>query len=270
MSGMRRIALLLTIGLVALAAAAPPALAAANGEFFFPCSVAHSSMDDPIVFPGVPDAAHMHDFVGNTSTDAYSTAGSLFAATTNCRLSKDKSAYWFPEVSRFGIPVAPAKIQAYYRNGVAATPKPFPFGLKMIQGDPEATSAQPGWSKREFWMCADAKVRSVTPPDCPTSQLVLQVIFPQCWDGAHLDVADHRSHMAYPVKGACPADHPVVVPRLQLQVKFDIHDAASAGGLSLSSGSIYGIHADFFNAWDPATLSSLIANCIAAGVTCHF
>jgi hypothetical protein len=92
---------------------------------------------------------------------------------------------------------------------------------------------------------------------------------PQCWDGTNLDSADHKSHMAYLYQTACPADHPVLLPQVQLHIQYAIHDAASGAPLSLSSGSIYSIHADFFNAWDQVRLASLITTCIDAGVSCH-
>ena len=47
----------------------------------------------------------------------------------------------------------------------------------------------------------------------PGSWFVMEVEFPQCWDGVHLDSADHKSHMAYP-NGGCPADHPVALPEI--------------------------------------------------------
>jgi hypothetical protein len=60
------------------------------------CFYSHRLKDDPIVFPGTPGAAHMHDFFGNRSTDAFSTTASLRAASTNCQNSDDKSGYWAP------------------------------------------------------------------------------------------------------------------------------------------------------------------------------
>jgi len=243
---------------------------AASGEFFFPCPFSHRAMDDPIVFPAQPGASHSHDFIGNNSTDAYSTATSLSAATTTCREPKDKAGYWFPTLIRSGVQITPVKAQVYYRNlGTTANPQPFPFGLKIVQGDKSATSPQPNWTNREFWTCGNAGTHYSSPPDCSSTTLMLQVRFPQCWDGTNLDSADHKSHMAYVYQGVCPADHPVLLPQVQLHIQYGINDAASGAPLSLSSGSIYSIHADFFNAWDPVRLATLITTCIDAGVSCH-
>jgi Domain of unknown function (DUF1996) len=265
---MRR-SLLAALVVVLVLVVVAPAHAGVNGEFFFPCPFSHSAMDDPIVFPGLPGASHMHDFFGNNSTDAFSTASSLSAATTGCRVAKDKSGYWVPELYRYGAPVMPVKIQAYYRNETLVAPQPFPFGFKLVQGDSHATAPQYDWTHREFWSC-DAGPHLSSPPNCPTGTfLIMNIRFPQCWDGVNLDSADHRSHMAYVNgQGLCPSDHPVVLPLLLLEVKYNIHDGAS-GGFTLASGSIYSVHGDFFNAWDPPTLANLITTCIDAGVSCH-
>ena len=41
------------------------------------CRYSHQAPDDPIVFPGKPGASHQHTFVGNRTTNASSTFGSL-------------------------------------------------------------------------------------------------------------------------------------------------------------------------------------------------
>ena len=43
------------------------------------CDYSHSLKDDPIVYPGQPGVSHLHDFYGNTTTNAYSTIASLLA-----------------------------------------------------------------------------------------------------------------------------------------------------------------------------------------------
>jgi len=265
---MRR--LLLAVSLVVFVVVdAAPARAAVSGEFFFPCPFSHRAMDDPIVFPDQPGASHMHDFFGNNSTDAFSTATSLAAATTGCRVRKDKSGYWVPELYRYGVRVKPVKIQVYYRNKTSKAPRPFPFGFKLVQGDAHAESPQYDWAHREFWSC-DAGRHHARPPNCPAGTfLIMNVRFPQCWDGIHLDSADHHSHMAYVNgKGRCPRSHPVVLPLLLLEVKYRIHNGAK-GGFTLASGSIYSVHGDFFDAWDRRKLAGLIRTCIDRGVSCH-
>jgi hypothetical protein len=84
---------------------------------------------------------------------------------------------------------------------------------------------------------------------------VLVIRFPDCWNGEDLDATDHKSHMAYRVRGACPAGYPVRVPRLSLNVHYELPGTT---GLTLASGSIYSSHADFFNAWNQAALARLV------------
>src|SRR5205814_653328 len=79
--------------------------------------------------------------------------------------------------------------------------------------------------------------------------------FPDCWNGHDLDSADHKSHLAFRVRGICPAGYPVALPRLSFNVHYRL---TSLTGLSLASGSIYSAHADFFNAWDQNVLSTLV------------
>jgi hypothetical protein len=97
---------------------------------------------------------------------------------------------------------------------------------------------------------------TTAPVACPAgSHEVLVVRFPDCWNGKDLDSADHRSHLAYRVGRACPAGYPVRIPRLSLNVHYDL---ASVDDLTLASGSIYSAHADFFNAWDQSVLARLV------------
>ena len=57
-------------------------------------------------------------------------------------------------------------------------------------------------------------------PNCGGGTLVLQIRFPDCWDGRNLDSADHKSHMAYTVSGICPSNYPVPVPLLEYNVRY--------------------------------------------------
>lgn len=91
--------------------------------------------------------------------------------------------------------------------------------------------------------------------------------FPNCWDGVNLDSSDHRSHMAYPVGARCPASHPVVLPRLESFFRYDV-GTDPIGEITLSSGPYYTAHQDFFNAWVPSSLQTLVENCINAMVDC--
>jgi hypothetical protein len=80
------------------------------------------------------------------------------------------------------------------------------------------------------------------------------VSFPDCWDGKRLDSANHKSHMAYSSRGACPGSHPVEVPSLSLLISYPVAGGPSA---ELSSGR-FSAHADFVNAWDQGTFAGLV------------
>jgi hypothetical protein len=237
-------------------------------NFVSTCRFSHRAPDDPIVFPGHPGFSHDHSFVGNTTTDAFSTLDSLRAGSTTCRRAGDKAGYWMPTLADNATPVNPIGATIYYRRRTRAMVTPFPAGLKMIAGDSKALSPQS--LKITFWNCGpNAGIApSSTVPTCPDSGangLRLHVNFPNCWDGQNLDSADHKSHMAYSTDGRCPGDHPVAVPAISLIYRFPIQGDSS---VYLSSGGQFSAHADFFNAWDEATLAGLVDGCLNARVHC--
>jgi hypothetical protein len=231
-------------------------------NFISNCAFSHFLPDDPIVYPGQPGKSHDHTFVGNASTDAGSTLASLQAAATTCRRPADTAAYWMPTLIVDGQPVQPLGATIYYRRNTVAPVHPFPPGFKMIAGDSKATSPQS--KKITFWNCGveSGMPPSDTPPACPDGrgqELRLHVNFPSCWDGKSLDSADHKSHMAYPTARACPADHPVAVPAINLIYRYPI---SGAHEFALSSGGVYSAHADFFNAWNQNALRLLVNFCL--------
>ena len=66
-------------------------------NFISSCGFSHRAPDDPILFPGRPGASHDHSFVGNRTTNASSTLGSLLAGQTTCRNRPgDTAGYWMP------------------------------------------------------------------------------------------------------------------------------------------------------------------------------
>jgi hypothetical protein len=244
------------------AAPSPRALQGVN--FVGSCAFSHMNMDDPIVYPGQPGASHDHSFVGNTTTNAFSTLRTLRAGSSTCRRGGETAAYWMPTLLLNGQMVTPIGATIYYRRKTLARVRAFPAGFRMIAGDRSASSPQ--GMQITFWNCGvGAAVPSSTEvPACPNTgaqSLRLHVNFPSCWDGAHLDSADHKSHVTYPVRGACPASHPVAVPAISLIYRYPI---TGGSGVTLSSGGRYSAHADFFNAWRQGRLVSLVNNCLNA------
>jgi uncharacterized protein DUF1996 len=233
-------------------------------NFVGSCAFSHMSMDDPIVFPGRPGASHDHSFVGNTTTNAFSTLRTLRAGSSTCKRPGETAAYWMPTLLLNGQMVAPTAATVYYKRRTLARVHAFPAGFKMIAGDKSATSPQ--GLQITFWNCGASS--SVPPstdvPTCPNTggqSLRLHVNFPSCWDGRQLDSADHESHVAYAVRGACPVSYPVAVPAISLIYRYPI---TGGPGVTLSSGGQYSAHADFFNAWRQGRLVSLVNNCLNA------
>ena len=236
--------------------------------------------DDPIVYPNQPGRAHLHTYFGNTGTNAYSTAellrttgrGSCAGGILN------RSSYWMPSLLSNGTPLVPTEGFVYYKSGYPVTPNQsihdIPAGLRMIAGSSSATSAQS--FEIVTWSCVNGSVSGYFQviPDClPSDSLRLNVVFPQCWDGVFLDSTDHKSHLAYPTwNDGCPSSYPVAIPAITLNVVWRV-PSTGVGSLRLSSDSPQAAsgssaHADFWEAWDPATRSAFVVNCIQAGKDC--
>ena len=237
-------------------------------QFVVECAYSHSGPNDPIVHPGHSGRSHLHQFFGNTTTDASSTAATLADGATTCDQRLDLASYWAPALLDHGAEVQPIKAVAYYRPGVGIDPasvEPYPYGLKMLGGDQVATAPQS--LDVVAWSCGTGSAREVTPPTCPDGRpLRVAISFPDCWDGENLDSPDHVTHVARSGDGACPASHPVVVPQLLLTITYPV----TGGGhdLSLASGSLLTGHADFFNAWHEDKLRTEVESCIHRGLTC--
>jgi hypothetical protein len=238
---------------------------AGDGSFHVTCNYSHSLRDDPIVFPGIHNASHTHDFYGATTTDASSTGSTLRASATTCSTASDHSGYWQPTLFANGTAQVPKHVAAYYKGTHGTVP--FPAGLRMIAGDAHATSVQSAGVTT--WSCLANGVTKVTtfPACAPGQSIETRVEFPNCWDGVNLDSVDHKSHMAYGGLSKCPADHPVAVPRLTLHVTWE-NVTPNPATASLASGSTVTMHADFFNAWDQSALGGLVSQCLNANVQC--
>jgi hypothetical protein len=241
------------------------------------CHLDHVSSDDPIVYPNVPQASHAHLFFGNSSTNASSTTPSLQAAGSTCSRglgSLDHSSYWVPALYETPLSGQSRLINSkkislavyFQRAGGASGPRvqPIPTGLRMIAGNPAAMVPQS--THLVWWSCGNLNLPGI--PHCPNQQITATVMFPNCWDGKHLDSPDHRTHMAYPgPNGACPSSHPVSLPRTTYNVTYPRLQIGS--DYSLSSGSQYSFHGDFINAWNPTAQSALVASCLNSPHDCN-
>ena len=244
-----------------------------GGIFTDRCRFSHDAADDPILMPNMTGQSMQHDFYGNTTTSASSTASTLLGKTTTCSTSADASAYWTPVLYQNGQPLQPTSALIYWRQtrALAAEVKAMPAGISLIAGNEKAM--QPQSLKVIRWTCSgDQSARDVTstPHNCRGDRMLrLIVTFPSCWDGHTLPGAA-QTNAVYPVRGRCPASHPVVIPQIVFHVNYP---TASAAGLTLSMsptmrGSTDTAHVDFINGWDQALLARNTSACIAAHLRC--
>jgi hypothetical protein len=258
-----------------------PGVQETPGRFVTVCGFSHRAGDDPIVHFGKPGASHDHSFVGNVSTNAFSTLASLRRSRTTCSPASDTAAYWAPTLLANGRPVLPLRALVYYDRLTSAPLRPFPPGLRVVAGNAYAGTRQS--TGVTFWQCSVIKTTLYGPmrrvqgalpsaagsivPSCPPgTRLQLRVNFPDCWNGKTLDSLNHASHMAYSRNGTCPRGHPVPVPALGLVYEY----LPPRGVVALSSGPAYTGHADFVNAWDQRALATLVARCLNTRRVCVF
>jgi uncharacterized repeat protein (TIGR02543 family) len=255
-----------------------------KGNFAVLCRFSHASPDDPIVYPGKPGASHMHDFYGNTKTDAASTYKSMKKNTdTTCRLLQDTAGYWSPDALLGGKRLVPKKITIYYSGEHAGTVETIPQGLQLIGGSKIAVNS--GENDHVRWFCGKAGTPiALHPYNCrhyPDAHDVTGVVaFPNCWDGKAVEWQD-GAHMRYQKDGSCPRGFEHEIPRLSYRVHFGIQDPCLGARpcnpfeaprknvkLTLSSGGAWTLHADFWNSWDQEKLDQLVQNCINAHLAC--
>ena len=255
----------------AIAQQAVPAGTTRVPEFHTDCDVSGQAPDDPIVFPGLSGASHLHTFFG-PKVDANSTGAKLRTEATTCNAPGDNSAYWVPALLHDGQPVKMKSFRVYYGSRVKDPSKvvPFPPGLVAVQGDAKLQQPTPkNAGSNQFWCAGSAEIgRSADgnwPVCAPGGNLIFQLVFQDCWDGKNVDSPDHKSHMGGMVNGECTGAYPVAVPDLSLMVNYD---SLGGDGLTLSSGMASSMHGDFMNAWTPANLSALVKVCINADAKC--
>jgi Domain of unknown function (DUF1996) len=246
-------------------------------EFNASCTVSHAKPDDPIVFPGMAGASHLHSFLGNDSTDANTTTDTLLAnAGSSCKPGEDHSAYWIPSLTENGTVVEPHGVTVYYGSRLAdpTATVPFPQGFRMIVGDAKRQVDTPKGAPGQFW-CAGAggeigrSADGNWPVCAKTAELTFQLTFPDCWDGVHLDSPDHKSHVgpAGPDGTCASGKFPVAIPSLSFVIGYPT--SGSAAGFKLSSGNASSMHGDAFFAWDDAALGHRVKDCIVQKAKCN-
>jgi hypothetical protein len=167
-----------------------------------------------------------------------------------------------------GVLQEPTNTTFYYKPGVEdrSSIQPIPYGLEVVAGNARATEPQNGqyfWFQ-EFGNASNNTNDGVMIRATTSGRITLKIVYPDCWDGQRLSSPD-QSHVAYHTnKRTCPASHPVAMPQLTMFVTY----GTNGDGVSLSSGAWFTMHADFFNAWTPATQQRLIDECVKPSVRC--
>ncbi|MEU8926085.1 DUF1996 domain-containing protein [Kitasatospora sp. NPDC048545] len=221
--------------------AAPPGPDAATGSYTEDCGrneQGHRNADNVVISPGVVGGAHhVHDYVGNLSTDALSTDDTLAAAGTTC-LGGDRSSYYWPVLRRtdratdqaaaqdgshgnVGEILAPQAVSIEYLGNAWSRVVPMPRFLRLLEGDPTAAT-NGGAQAHAQWGCSTLPDRSTTRyPLCPAGSLLTRTLdFPSCWDGRSTDSRDHRAQAVFPAaSGGCPHDT-FPVPHLRVTVSY--------------------------------------------------
>ncbi|WVQ86150.1 hypothetical protein IAT38_008318 [Cryptococcus sp. DSM 104549] len=247
---------------------------------------------DPVVSPNAV-SSHVHRILGGSNFGAnYNYDQALASKCTTASVQKDNSNYWLPQLfwmeNNTFIPLE-AHTRFYYiliREDDNTPIKPFPPGLRMLVGQPNAKSAaETGLPdntavficQRDHYKPVNQDVKADNfnfPTDCPDGiQTLLK--FPPCWDGKNLYKTD-GSHMAYTdnsIYGACPVSHPVRLPAIMLEYIFRT-DKLRPGvvvknKLVWANGDTtgYGMHGDFVNGWDVDVLNKALTDtrCVTQG-----
>jgi hypothetical protein len=262
---------------------------AATGSWDSPCGRnenGHHNADNVVAQPGRPGGAqHLHDYVGNVSTTAYSTELDLALAGTTCR-NGDTSTYYWPVLGLLpghyggadhagaghaGGPLLPASVVVRFLGNPRSKVLPMPRFLRMITGDAKAATARASTAPPAQWTCSGTRDRRTDRyPLCPPGQRVLRIFdFPNCWDGLRTDSPNHVSHVVFPATdGGCP-DSTFPIPKLHIEV-----------GYSVPGGRSYAIdtfpeqhrsprtdHAAFIDVMPDALMARLV-DCVNTGRHC--
>ena len=261
-----------------------------SGSFRLGCTFSHMGFYDPLVNPGNegPDLFHLHTFVGNAGINKNSTSAALATGGSTCAGGTlNMSAYWFPTMidTTDGTPIAPSGFLVYYKTGYGGVKLPdinvIPEGLHMISGSAGGNPSSPSTAGRFVCVGGNNGVgwQATIPPNCyKDNQLIMEVSFPQCWDGVNLDSIDHKAHMAETTGSGCPTTHPVALPHISFEIYYDLAKVnlanmknwrLSSDNYATTSPGGYSAHGDYMFKWGLKTIQTFTKNCNNVPTDCH-
>jgi Domain of unknown function (DUF1996) len=264
------------------------------------CVFSHFNYDDPIVYPNQQHAAHLHMYLGNTSANAFTTSSSIAnEGSGSCSgYELNRTAYWVPALlDSNGNPRTPDFVRIYYKAQGGRLIQNMPQGLKMLAGNPRATTAQPlPYTSRDLgagggevgWFCSswnDANRYEATIPRCTGGEAELGSVirFPSCnarnADGTPvLDSVDHRSHMYFVGDWQrCPASHPIPYPLVSYHFFWGVASGENTSSWKISSDFLpdgriapsgMTLHADWMGGWNTTIINKWTRNCNWLSMNC--
>ncbi|MFB7285843.1 DUF1996 domain-containing protein [Actinacidiphila glaucinigra] len=243
----------------------------------------HHNPDNFIVAPGVANGAHhVHDYVGNLSTDGFSTNESLAAAGTTCARG-DKSTYFWPVLRTRSANDAPdadgntgtilqaTSVQLVFGGSPTSKVTAMPSTLRVIMGDAKSFTNGVANAKAS-WSCTGFENRQLTDkyPLCPQGSRVVRTLnFPNCWDGTNADSANHRTHIVFADgAGRCQAGFKAV-PQLKMRLTYKVPQGPNFALDSFPEQLHKPVtdHADFAN-FMPTRLMNQVVSCINGNRNC--
>ncbi|MFJ6835708.1 DUF1996 domain-containing protein [Streptomyces sp. NPDC091209] len=276
---------------------------ASQGQFASSCGVNANGLfnsDNVIVAPGVSNGAHhFHDYVGNQSNTAFASDDDLAKADTSCQDKGDKSSYYWPVVrlqngkqerdagapgggteGNAGQIVTPKQVTLTFVGNPRSKVTAMPRLLRIITGDAKAfvngtANANASWSCTGF---EDRQLKDKYPL-CPQGSDVVRTFkFQSCWDGANIDSANHRTHVAFAdAQGNCPGSFKAI-PQLVQRIVYAINaPSLQDGGRTSPLFAVDSFpeqvhkpvtdHGDFINVFDESLMNHVV-DCINSGRKC--
>ncbi|MEU3905272.1 DUF1996 domain-containing protein [Streptomyces goshikiensis] len=251
----------------------------------------HFNPDNVIVAPGVSNGAHhMHDYVGNKITDAFSTNNSLAAAGTTCT-NGDQSAYYWPVLrlrdgraekdvnapgggqdANVGTILKPKQVTTDFKGSPNGKVTAMPRFLRIITGDAKAFTNGPG-NANASWSCTGFENRQLKDkyPVCPKGSDVVRTFkFQSCWDGKNIDSANHRTHVAFAnANGGCPNGFKAI-PQLVQRIVYAVPAGSQFAVDSFPEQLHKPVtdHGDFINVMKDGLMANAV-RCINDGRACR-